>query len=953
MLFHDSLNGVARALRCRHFYADGVTPSTPGSFSAASQQQNRTIYDRTDGFDPAFEGDYYVITGRYQGAFEDVDGTTDIHATARLAIQLFGRFNNQDWLAESPWRGGLSRIACVHCFRAEQSAFNGDSIDDYDQIANRLFKQKRSARSAVILCGLREEKVLRSPWVMGGVVALGHPRNSAEQYAVDASLPFLGQRANSGTSVFNAGSKALAGLLTIDQYPNQEHAVLVVPAGGAVKLAIAYHVTQAKFFSVITAGYETLVASNATAFTPSPGWSRGSRSISVRFFSFATLAEEISAELAARNDAGVTGRANTFNLILGGVDNVTPSAMVASESPFDFGEKCVRSFYSTSIQRLLAGDASFEHPNYAFLNCENVLGLGAASARLETQERVTNTEDRAYVAPNESLVHDGLSYVELKSSRHRQPQQPFDDEDVTFPIVTTQGQDTFRFRGKSITGTGLRFVPWSSNTFASPIQSYALPTQSSVPSNTLSQVPQDFSVTRDGSTFGRVEFSPPQNENGTWFSRGAPGFTFESRVDELGVGGTPQGTVSEVQDAGTPSNSSRRFYDVTATTLPIQTPGDFAAYAPNTSFDEHSYIAGALVAACPYSYSFGNLAENAQPQSTFGYTRGQFSDNHPAAWPGSGTQRAHAYIDGQRFGLEVVFDVGARVFMPSLAGKEFVCGRETVADNECQAGLFHSLDAGESFSKTGTLYFAGQRLLQTYSNINFVPFPPQGPGAGFINYTVSFNSTAWTGKVEHACTFNTKTVELFIKWSAALQSPGPYKVTPPHEVNTAGLTYGRAPSLVAPAMWVKTEDVDSVTPILVAEVWARAVGEVDVSSTYTFPEIFGTSGTYKHKVIAATAQTFANNSTPVSIDLEDAVIGHVRTFDKDALVSPQAMDMRYLGAFPFNRAQTQRLLDGETVTPTYWFLDDEGTALESQPVTVPWHNDTFGTYKLEFRLMTE
>lgn len=243
---------------------------------------------------------------------------------------------------------------------------------------------------------------------------------------------------------------------------------------------------------------------------------------------------------------------------------------------------------------------------------------------------------------------------------------------------------------------------------------------------------------------------------------------------------------------------------------------------------------------------------------------------------------------------------------------------------------------------------------EVYSSIQSVPFP-NDPTISTVSWSRVIQRTGrgWTGKVEHACTFNTKTVELSIKWSAALQSPGPYKVMPPHEVNAAGLSYGRAPSRVAPAMWVKTEDVANVTPILVAEVWARAVGEVDVSSTYTFPEIFGTSGTYKHKVVAANAQTFANNLTPVSIDLDDAVIGHTRTFDKDALVSPQAMDMRYLGAFPFNRAQTQRLLDGETVEPTYWFLDDEGTALESQPITVPWHNDTFGTYKLKFRLVMQ
>lgn len=948
MLFHDSLNGVARALRCRHFYADGVTPSTPGSFTAASQQANRTIYDRTDGFDPPFEGDFYVITGRYQGAFLEITGSTDAHTTATLAIQRFGRFNNEDWLAESPWRGGLSRIACVHSFRAEQILYNLDDISDYDQIANKLFKQKRSARSSVILCALREGKVLRAPWVAAGVVGFGHPQDSSVQFAIDASHPFLGQRVLGGTSVFTSGSKPLSSLLTLDHYPDQEHAVLVFPSGGAVKLAVVYGVPQEKFFSIVTAGLEQVFASNSTVFSPSPNWNRGERSIDVRFFVFATLAAEITSELAARNDAGGTRRVNKFNLLLGGVDNVTPSAMVAAVTPFDFGETCVRSFYSTSIQRLLSGDASFQHPNYAFLNCEGVLGLGAASARLGLQERVTNTEERAYIAPNEALVDDRLSYVELKSSRHWQPQQPFDDEDVTFPIVTTQGQDTFRFRGKNITGTGLEFVPWSSNTFSSPIRSYA-------PDSELGSLPADFSGTRQMSVTAASGFTPPPDESGTWFSQGDGGFvtfpyTGNTEIVSSGPGG---GQHHQVADAGTPSNSFRRFYNLTATTLPLINPSASALYSANSAFDERSYMTGAVADACPASLSFGRLADNAQPLSSFGYTSNQFVDKHPAAWPGGRPPRAHAYLDGQRFGLEVVFNVGARVFMPSLAGKEFSCNRESIFGNSCQSGVFHYLGDGASFSKTGTRHFAGQKFVQTYPSIVFVPNSPATPLNGGIFYTYSFESTSWTGKVEHACTFNTKTVELFIKWSAALQSPGPYKVTPPHEVNAAGLSYGRAPSRVAPAMWVKTEDVANVTPILVAEVWARAVGEVDVSSTYTFPEVFGTSGTYKHKVIAATAQTFANNSTPVSIDLDDAVIGHTRTFDKDALVSPQAMDMRYLGAFPFNRAQTKRLLDGETVEPTYWFLDDEGTALESQPVTVPWHNDTFGTYKLKFRLVTE
>lgn len=943
MLFHDSLNGVARALRCRHFYADGVTLSTPGSFYPSATNDNKNIYERSDGFNPPFEGDFYIITGRYQGAFSEVLGTTDIHATARLAIQSFGRFNNQDWLAESPWRGGLNRICCVHSFRAETVAFALDGLSDYDEVAGNLFKQKRSARSGIILCAAREDKALRAPWVMAGVSGLGHANNSAAQYAVDASLPFLGRRTFSG----NSGFSSSAGLLTLDHYPTAEHCVLTFLAAErfssddsatAVKLAIVYDTNANKHFSVVVAGSLRnvfyLVGNEFVSqfCLPSPNWSAGQRSIAVSFFLFATLAAELTAEIAGRNDAGGTNAVNRFNLLLGGVDNVAPSAMVAASAPLDFADTCVRSFYSTSIQRLLSGDASFQHPNYAFLNCEGALGLGAASARLGIQELVANTEERGYIAPDESLVHDRLSYVELKSSRHWMPQQPFDDEDVTFPIVTTQGQATFRFRGTSITGTGLEFVPWSSNAFADPIESYG-PTNQAVQVTPSSPAPQWFSASTG---------TPPSDESGTWYY-GMP-------VNGINIF-APGGAVIEANDAGTPSNSSTRLYNTISTVLPRFDQEARSLYPPNVAFDEQSYMTGVMTAACPRAYSFGRLQESAQAPSLFGYSASQFDDRHPAAWPLSGRTRSLIYIDGSNTS-SVAWAI-SRSFMPSLAGKEFVCTRETVAGFHCQAGLFHCLVPGVSFSKTGTRHVSGEKQTETISGVQAVEQIPGSPSSIVIQYKRTVALTGWTGKIEHACTFNTKTVELFIKWSAALQSPGPYKVTPPHEVNTQGLSYSRAPSRVAPAMWVKSEDVANVTPILVAEVWARAVGEVDVSSTYTFPDVFGTSGTYKHKVAAATASTFANNQPPVSIDLADSVVGHQRTFDKNALVSPQAMDMRYLGAFPFNRAQTQRLLDGETVEPTYWFLDDEGTALESQPVTVPWHNETFGTYKLKFRLVTE
>ena len=200
-----------------------------------------------------------------------------------------------------------------------------------------------------------------------------------------------------------------------------------------------------------------------------------------------------------------------------------------------------------------------------------------------------------------------------------------------------------------------------------------------------------------------------------------------------------------------------------------------------------------------------------------------------------------------------------------------------------------------------------------------------------------------------------------MRWRGSLQSPGPYKVAPPFANEIDGVNVENGKSRVSPRMFVKQSQIDQATPILIADVWVRAVGTVNVSSNYTLPEAFGNSGTYTHKTLART-----HTQKKLEKDLPDVSIGHrgeiaqgigqldvIQSWVKGEPVSSDALDWKYLNGFIFNRAQTQRLLDGETVEPTYWFLDNEGSAVESEPVCVHWHNTTFGTYKLQFRLIMD
>jgi hypothetical protein len=501
---------------------------------------------------------------------------------------------------------------------------------------------------------------------------------------------------------------------------------------------------------------------------------------------------------------------------------------------------------------------------------------------------------------------------------------PVDDADVTFPVVTAAQQSTFRFRGKSITGTGVRFSPWSSNTFSGAIEDAGAtqkvpPTQIDPP--TLDAI-LDFNI-------DTLPYSGPTEDLAGTFLRG-----IEVLRSELA--GAP---------AGAPLYNNERLF------LNVSNPPLRADYQPGQQWNEQAYLAGVVTSVLGgsqplfgTSYNTGKIkageaAKTGQFGSYLGFLYSQMEDRHPEGW----TDNFDPFTSANQ-----TRRAASVSFLPSLAGKEFVCNSEPVGGVSWQAGLFHCLDDGVAFAASATRDFSGVRQVQTYTSIQESPRP-----FGRVNVQVSGRrmNSSWLGNVVHRCSFATPTVEIFVQWSASLQSPGPYKVRPPFPSPNQGLDLDREASTVAPSMFVRTTDVTQATPVLVAEVWVRGVGECDVASDYTFPELFQNSGTYSHKVRVSSVSGGQVN-TQVLKDFADSQFVPSAWAD-DSPVATASVSFRKLGAFPFNRAQTQRLLDGETVTPTYWFLDDEGTALESQPVTVPWHNDTFGTYKLEFRLVTE
>jgi hypothetical protein len=936
----DPINGWARAMRARLRHSNQYQVEAPLS----------------DGIIAFFTGlgapyaNWQYVAGWDQSL--SLTGSTTEHAVARVIHPaFFGQFNGQRWYAAQGdgWREKSSRVCCIGSINVGDSQSTSDSvlgaINRYEQLAESgIYIAKKQFRSGLVLCGEASETVLSPPWIVFTTGFAGNAISPDAQYARNSDSAFFPSLSGTWPD--------MTVLAITSNDGNAENATRIFASGSERKLRAVLGFSHATSRYFATLCFDRFVFSvsrnrgnNSSNFGLSPtppgfdsaeSW-RNNR-LEVFSICFATISQQVPQALAERRDAGVIPSSN-YSLLCGGIENVDPSAMVSDETPYDYAQTVVSSFVSGSVQRwnfntqsFQNSDATFENPEFRVLNSESQLGLGNTSARLPNSETHPVRASRTFLkndqVPQGNLADEPISFVMLRSAKMARFAAPVDDADVTFPVVTAAQQSTFRFRGKSITGAGVRFSPWSSNTFSGAIDAEGAtqkvqPTQIDPPAlaanlNTTHEYREGSQVSEDYS--------------GTYVRR-----------DD----------VIKFESAGAPLGSVSRFYNYEWLLLwPfLSSPSLRADYHPNQQWDEQSYLAGVVAGVLGGTarlgearYNTGKIREGENAQLSqfggyLGFSYGQMDGRHPEGWTDSLSNLASA---------AQVRRAASVSFLPSLAGKEFVCNSSSVAGVPWQAGLFHCIDDGVAFQKSATRNFSGLREVATYTSIQTVTFPNQRKAIQTTGQTIQ---SSWLGSVVHRCSFATPTVEIFVQWSASLQSPGPYKVRPPFPSPNQGLDLDREASTVAPSMFVRTTDLAQVTPVLVAEVWVRAVGECDVASDYTFPELFQNSGTYSHKVRVFSVSGGQVN-TQVLKDFSDSQFVPSAWAD-DSPVATASVSFRKLGAFPFNRAQTQRLLDGETVTPTYWFLDDEGTALESQPVTVPWHNDTFGTYKLEFRLVTD
>lgn len=1003
MRYTSPVNGRARAIPVRYFVAgDGLTSSPDGSLRDGPPNiRGYTLYSGgiAQALPPDSIGRFESLS--YPANVGALQGSTSIHEQARVIdLSYMGLFNGLQWLASSTdgYRKESSRICCAAdvarpgIYSFGYTGFLGGGVGAIaygidlaksTDIGDGVYVDERSSRLGIAMCGKLNALNLETPFVMfshGPVTQANEAQRTHDPYQ---PTTIINHRISYSYAFFESCIEVVGGQ---QQGPQR----LLLAFGPTVqKCAICFRHGDAKFFATLLSGrLSGLVPAwpydsgggvhdpSPTVFrAPSPvgvGDWRGNR-VRASFFRFECNSLQIPQSLASRNDVAGIPNAGP-RLLCAGVENSELSAMVGDSSPFDFGSTTTIPFVSNTIQartndlssvQFLSGDAAFENPQYQFVNSPAVLGVGHMLSRLPDRERTPNAETATYRkhGPQSSgtLVDEEMVLVSLRSARMLCAEPPLSDDDICFPVMQPADQSVFRFRGKTITGAKLSFEPWSSNTFTTPIRSFGATQLEQPDPGGVGQT----QVNNDTIVISGIFSTPqtkPQALSGTY----------------VGNFGKPTSAVT-YEEVATPDDYWDRLYSTIQHDQPSnpgQHPELAAIYSPNASYDELAFMAGALAESCPTRtgsggyigyYSVGKIESGSVPY--YGVRPQDIDDHHPAAWKlsydgsqGGGLQSVSSSRIAMRSLLQIQqanSNEGTLNFMPSLAGKAYDCTSKTLFGFPLQAGLFHCLSSGVEQNKTATINFCGIKTTSSKTAST-----EQIGQTKYLHVVTTTQTAAWDGSVDHECTFKTPVVEIFVRWSASLQSPGQYKVREPlpEYADYDGLS--TAGSIVAPQMFCRKADRDSVTPILVADVWVRAVGECDVSSTYDFPSEFGTSGTYSHKTYTqgSNGNIYGQLLASDLVDLSDTSFGHAkRWFDaatentvwpKNQEIPTDQKATRYLGAFPFNRAQTQRLLDGEEVEPTYWFLDDEGTALESQPVTVPWHNETFGTYKLKFRLIT-
>lgn len=631
------------------------------------------------------------------------------------------------------------------------------------------------------------------------------------------------------------------------------------------------------------------------------------------------------------------------------------TAMPTDYDTWDFAAVCKREFYSLavyardSVAAAPPSHQSFESPEFFRLYEPSTASIGSPMSLLPQREATPVSIEKPYYHQVEgSLVPDlrsaDFSLVMLKGMSLIYQNGVFaSDESSLVPVLPSQA--AFRFQGHDITGTTVRFDPiaWSSGTSFGATPQAMPEAQQLQPSQWQAEFVASFS-----------SYTPPDASGDYWMPVVGGFYQGFSGV----AGALPANGFSFVvqQNPTVPPGTNTQRYDyeiyLPPNTLNVN-PFWLTQYHAAQSFtqfaawDEASYNAGL------YAQAFLDA------QSEFYNSQWQ---NYSAP-PSPKFLRYPVDVSGPRDGLisgaaawespqpdKLPASVSAATALPMVCGVDYSCTSAPIAEKQPAAGLFSYSGVGPSATLVVPCYSRGVKAISEWQD---EPYLEQYPYY-YYNADVSFSTFDIPG--EFTVAMNTPEVNLFVRWHASLQGLGSYK---PGGLSTHfpnGIDIDDQRGSVSPFHWVRTSRIDELSPVLVAELWMTARGTADVSAEWQWPEeLPELQSSFTARATFANSQADLSEFNVFSGGLYGAFnsppnvpVPLARHHSDGAFLHDKSPFLA--GVFVFNRDQTGRLLNGESVYPTRWMEYDEGDPLGDEPQLLRWHQALPATIRPSFTL---
>jgi hypothetical protein len=661
------------------------------------------------------------------------------------------------------------------------------------------------------------------------------------------------------------------------------------------------------------------------------------------------------------------------------------SAMALDYDEWDFAATVRREFLAQGVPyvsgvgagALPPGHLNVIKSQYNRMHSPDLPGLGSPSAMLPERETIANDAEKPYyhfsgAGALADLRTADFSFVMLKSLSLVALGNDASDAASIVPVVLSSGQSKFRFSGRDIIGTTVRFEAESAAngvSFGRTQNPGALPVFDATPGTRETRywatdfdgMPPNAPVQSDlsGEYWSPAQyFAVISGNQGEYDSIHN---VFLRNFQDVVTPGVE--VFVNAQNVGVPQNARIRFYDYTLQApphaeVPFRRRGMHSrGYSQSQSFvkslpwDEEGYVAGmlahAMVPSDPGSFT-GAGAFNVMrfPVAPV------YGEQAPLPLGSAASPNAPA-----RDMWKVLPGNGVNP-LPVVCGHDYDCTHQAFAGKQATAGLF-SYD-GEGPTRQVVVPYIGRGIKATVTHR--VPFEPAGNSAKLAIADVSYEPIEVS--VNLTATLDTEQVTIFVQWHASLQGLGAYVPRP--SGSQEGIDIDDHRGTVSPYHYVRTSRAAELSPVLVADLWFTARGRATVTSEATFPEglpemqashegkrqnsnssnaatalhefdlaaqWLGDSGTAP----GSTASFFGNIPTPRSIHASQ----NITISDKMPF---------YAGTFVFNRTQTASLLAGESVVPTRWMEFPEGDSRGDEPQYLQWHNNSFATIKPVFRL---